>query len=146
MQNDGTLRVNQNALNRNNKIPPKCTSLNLYQSAVEATAAAEQICMVEGPYSERCKAAWGIVEEFRAADSHDRVAPAEPYDLDYTPLVNGLDILTEKIDRKMDELSKVATQLGEAGAGVPEVERLVYASEEFKQILAEARSAMDVYR
>jgi len=89
--------------------------------------------------------AWDIVEELKAADAHDRTEPAAPNPLSYSPMVAGLDILTSKLERKMDELRNLSTQLAAEGAG-PEVERLVYASDEFKQILAEARTAMDQYR
>ena len=124
----------------------KCKELNLYRSAQEAIAEAERICAEEGPYSERCKVAWDIVEELEAADSHDRKPQATgSHELSYSPLVNGLDILSSKIERKMDELKKLSTELAEAGAG-PEVERLVYASDEMKQIIQEANRSLDVYR
>jgi len=120
--------------------------LNLFRSAQEAIVDAERICLVEGPHSERCKVAWDIVEELKAADAHDRTQTSAAFDLNYSPLVNGLDILSDKVDRKMDELKKLSTQLVEAGASDPEVERLIYASDEMKQILAEARTAIDQYR
>lgn len=85
--------------------------------------------------------AWDIVEELKAADSHDRTVPAASHPLSYSPMVQGLDILSTKLDRKMDELKNLSTLLAAEGAG-PEVERLAYASDEFKQILAEARNAM----
>lgn len=123
----------------------KCSELHLYRTAQEAMIDAEHICNEEGLHSERCKVALDIVEELRAADADDRTMTTEPSQLSYSPLVNGLDILSDKIERKMDELKKLSTQLAEEGAG-PEVERLVYASDEMKQILAEARAAMDQYR
>jgi hypothetical protein len=57
----------------------------------------------------------------------------------------SLDLLSAKIDRKMDELNKLSQSLVEAGAG-PEVERLAYASEEMKGILEEAVRSLDMYR
>jgi len=123
------------------------SSLHLFRSAQEATAEAEYICHVEGPHSERCKVAWDIVEELKAADSHDRTQSSShsPNELSYSPLVLGLEVLSNKIDKKMDELRKLSTELAGYGAG-PEVERLIYASDEMKQILQDARTAMDQYR
>eukprot|EP01083_Nonionella_stella_P062117 161612_1 len=141
MNNNNSQR--QNTPGQQNKAPTKNTSLNLYRSAAEAIAEAERVCLVEGPYSDRCKVAWDIVEEFQAADSHDR-APATPQNdgLNYSPLVSSLEILSVKIEKKMDELNKLSSQLAELGAG-PEVERLVYATMEMKQVIAEARAATD---
>jgi hypothetical protein len=120
------------------------TRLSLYRSAQEAITEAERICAMEGPNSERCKVAWDIVEELKAADSHDRKKPA-PVELNYSPLLHGFDLLSNKIDRDLDELKNLSMQLVEVGAG-SEVERLVYASDEMKQILEEARIALDQYR
>lgn len=121
------------------------TALHLYRSAQEAIADAERICAEEGMQSERCKVAWDIVEELEAADSHVRAPQAEQHELSYSPLVNGLDILVSKIDRKLDELKNLSAQLADAGAG-PEVERLIYASEEMKEILEVANRSLDQYR
>lgn len=132
---------------RNNQYSNKNSSLHLFRSAQEATAEAEYICHVEGPHSERCKVAWDIVEELKAADSHNRTQSSSqcPNELSYSPLVLGLEVLSNKIDKKMDELRKLSTELAGYGAG-PEVERLIYASDEMKQILQDARTAMDQYK
>jgi hypothetical protein len=132
-------------VSRKSKEQPISTNLNLFRSAQEATVEAERICYEDGPDSERCKVAWDIVEELKAADSHDRKQAPGPSELSYSPLVEGLDILSTKIERKMDELRNLSAQLVEYGAG-PEVERLVYASDEMKQILEDARTAMNQYR
>jgi hypothetical protein len=148
---DGCLHLPHNIArgggNNNQYSNNKSSSLNLLRSAQEATAEAEYICHVEGPHSERCKVAWDIVEELKAADSHDRTQSSSlgPSELSYSPLVLGLDVLSNKIDKKMDELRKLSTELAGYGAG-PEVERLIYASDEMKQILQDARTAMDQYR
>lgn len=99
---------------------------------------------MEGPGSERCKVAWDIVEELKAADSHERTNP-RPIELNYYPLLEGFDLLSNKVDKQLDELRNLSTQLVEVGAG-PEVERLIYASDEMKQILDEARAALNQYR
>merc|ERR1712086_510570 len=119
----------------------RTTELQLYRSAAEAISEAERICMVEGPNSTRCAVAWDIVEELKAADSHDRTQTAGANELSYVPLVQGLDILSTKLEKKLVELKKLSTQMAEAGAG-PEVERLIYASDEMTQVLEEARAAM----
>lgn len=134
-----------NSIQRQNGVPYRNTSLKLYRSAAEAIAEAERICMVEGPHSERCAVAWDIVEELKAADSHDRTPTTGGNELSYVPLVQGLDILADKLERKLGELKKLSTQMAEAGAG-PEVERLIYASDEMTQVLAEARAAMAHYK
>lgn len=90
--------------------------------------------------------AWDIVEELEAADAHRTPAhPTSQQEVSYGPLISSLDLLSAKIDRKMDELNKLSTSLVEAGAG-PEVERLAYASEEMKGILEEAVRSLDAYR
>ncbi|KAL7540051.1 hypothetical protein ACHAXR_009824 [Thalassiosira sp. AJA248-18] len=140
--------LQHHSLSSDRNSPPKktATALNLQKSVEDAIAEANKICHYEGAGSRRCQVAWDIVEELEAADSHVRTPEAVPTELDYAPLVNGLDILTDKIDRKMDELRNLSSQLVESGAGVPEVERLIYASDEMKQVLAEAKAAMAQYR
>lgn len=128
-----------------NKAAYKSTELNLYRSAAEAIAEAERICAIEGPNSERCAVAWDIVEELEAADAHVRTPVLSSDELSYVPLINGLEILSGKLERKLDELRNLSTEMAAAGAG-PEVERLIYASDEMKQILDEARAAMAQYR
>ena len=124
-------------------------ALNLYKSAKEAIDEAKMICFEKGPNSEECRVAWDIVEELESADS--RVRSAEQHqsmganELSYSPLVDSLELLSVKVERKMDELKALSEQLTAYGAG-PEVERLQYASDEMKQILAEARSSLDQYR
>lgn len=122
----------------------RITQMYLYRSAQQAIADAERICAMEGPSSERCKVAWDIVEELKAADSHDRTKSA-PIELNYYPLLEGFDILSNKVDTQLDELRNLSTQLVEVGAG-PEVERLIYASDEMKQILEVARATLNQYR
>mmetsp|Transcript_34960 Transcript_34960/g.73747 ORF Transcript_34960/g.73747 Transcript_34960/m.73747 type:complete len:171 (-) Transcript_34960:117-629(-) len=138
-------RLNNN-LSHHDKAPQHktTTELNLYRSAAEAIAEAEQICYMEGPDSQRCKVAWDIVEELKAADAHVRTPDTPANDISYIPLVAGLNILSDKLDRKLGELKNLSTQMAEAGAG-PEVERLIYASDEMKQVLTEARAAVSQY-
>ena len=124
----------------------KSSELNLYNSVEEAIGEAQRICNEQGGDSEACKVAWDIVEELEAADAHRTPThPTSSQEVSYGPLISSLDLLSAKIDRKMDELNKLSTSLVEAGAG-PEVERLAYASEEMKQILEEAVRSLDVYR
>ena len=120
-------------------------ALHLYKSTKDAIAEAKMICFEEGPNSERCKVAWDIVEELEAADSHVRSEPSVANELSYSPMVDSLEILSSKIERKMDELKNLSEGLAQYGAG-PEVERLSYASDEMKSCLEDARRAMDQYR
>ena len=122
------------------------SELNLYNSVEEAIGEAQRVCIELGPDSEACRVAWDIVEELEAADAHRTPAnPNSQQELSYGPLIMSLDLLSAKIDRKMDELNKLSQSLVEAGAG-PEVERLAYASADMKVILEEAVRSLDVYR
>mmetsp|Transcript_12043 Transcript_12043/g.20468 ORF Transcript_12043/g.20468 Transcript_12043/m.20468 type:complete len:169 (+) Transcript_12043:87-593(+) len=130
----------------NNHSSYRSSELNLYNSVEEAIGEAQRVCNEQGGDSEACKVAWDIVEELEAADAHRTPAtPTSQQELSYGPLIMSLDLLSAKIDRKMDELNKLSTSLVEAGAG-PEVERLAYASEEMKGILEEAVRSLDQYR
>jgi hypothetical protein len=130
----------------NNNSCYKSSELNLYNSVEEAIGEAQRICSEQGGDSEACRVAWDIVEELEAADAHRTPAhPTTQQELSYGPLILSLDLLSAKIDRKMDELNKLSQSLVEAGAG-PEVERLAYASEEMKGILEEAVRSLDMYR
>ena len=63
--------------------------------------------------------------------------------VNYQPIsIQSLDILSQKVERKMDELNKLSLQLAEAGAG-EEIERLVYASDEMKGVLRDARARLE---
>ena len=139
-QNDSSLHKQQSIRSlREDK------ALHLYKSTKEAIEEARMICFEEGPNSERCKVAWDIVEELEAADSHVRSEGSVPNELSYSPMIDSLEILSAKIERKMDELKNLSMSLAEYGAG-PEVERLSYASDEMKNYLEDARRAMDQYR
>ena len=136
-----------NKSNNNNSSSKKSSSqLNLYNSVEEAIAEAERIGYEQGTDSEAYRVQWDIVEELEAADSHrsPTTTPVQQ-ELSYGPLITSLDLLQDKIDRKMDELNKLSRSLVEAGAG-PEVERLAYASEEMRGILEEAVRSLDQYR
>lgn len=133
-------RINQFSTNHKSS----SSALNLYNSVEEAISEAQRVCNEQGGDSEACRVAWDIVEELEAADAH-RTPTNTQQEVSYGPLIMSLDLLSAKIDRKMDELNKLSTSLVEAGAG-PEVERLAYASAEMKGILEEAVRSLDVYR
>ena len=87
--------------------------------------------------------AWDIVEELEAADSHRATSPWNgEQQTNYVPLLDSLSLLSAKLDRKLDELHALSAQLAEAGAG-EEIERLVYASEEMKGLLMQARGRLE---
>lgn len=136
-------RITNTAVSHTNE---HSAALNLYNSVEEAISEAQRVCNEQGGDSEACRVAWDIVEELEAADAHRTpVNPTSQQEVSYGPLIMSLDLLSAKIDRKMDELNKLSTSLVEAGAG-PEVERLAYASAEMKEILEEAVRSLDVYR
>eukprot|EP00956_Cyclotella_meneghiniana_P002420 scaffold2726_cov57-Cyclotella_meneghiniana.AAC.6 len=120
------------------------TQLDLYASVEQAISEAQNVCSQYGSDSEQCKVAWDIVEELEAADSHrtdTAVALASSWEekqVNYLPLLEGMDILSAKLDRKLYELNNLSRQLAEAGAG-EEIEALVYASEEMRGLLENAK-------
>lgn len=128
----------------NNDRGPCTTKLDLYDNVEEAIAEAQYTCNDYGNESEPCKVAWDIVEELEAADSHKSDAAAaqaaswEEKQVNYLPLLEGMDVLSEKLERKLYDLYNLSKQLAEAGAG-EEIERLVYASEEMLGLLESAK-------
>lgn len=84
------------------------------------------------------------MEELEAADSHRDNAAAvvasswEEKQVNYLPLLEGMDVLSNKLEKKLCELRNLSEQLAEGGAG-EEIERLVYASEEMIGLLESAR-------
>ena len=138
--------TNHRITNTASHINKSSSEINLYNSVEEAIGEAQRVCNEQGGDSEACRVAWDIVEELEAADAHRTPAnPTSQQEVSYGPLIMSLDLLSAKIDRKMDELNKLSESLVEAGAG-PEVERLAYASAEMKGILEEAVRSLDVYR
>ncbi|KAL3780546.1 hypothetical protein HJC23_001906 [Cyclotella cryptica] len=122
------------------------TTLSLHASVEAAIAEAQAICAQTGPDSEACRVAWDIVEELEAADSHRANTVVSQWNgeqqTNYVPLLDSLSLLSVKLDRKLDELHALSAQLAEAGAG-EEIERLVYASEEMKGLLVQARGRLE---
>lgn len=104
------------------------TRLHLYQSVEQAISEAQRIC-AEDPSG--CPVMWDIVEELEAADSH-RYAQARanngPADqsMDFVALMTSFDILTKKIDGKMDQLIATCDKFEQLGAdpSVAELSRL----------------------
>lgn len=124
------------------------TQLYLYASVEAAISEAERICAVD-PDSNECRVAWDIVEELEAADSHrddtvispETVEAAAEVGMDTTALLGSFDILTHKIDTKMDQLSMTADQLHSMGAP-GEMPELVRLAEEMKVALRVTRDAL----
>lgn len=115
-------------------------ALNLFESVEAAIEEAQRICAVD-PDSNECRVAWDIVEELEAADS-DKGGFVEPEDIgmDTDALLGSFDILTRKIDVKMDQLKATAEQLESMGAP-GEMDVLVRLAEEMKIALANSRAA-----
>ena len=125
---------------RSSLAPTTSTHLNLYRSVEAAIAEAQRIC-AEDPTSNECRVAWDIVEELEAADSHQGQSMASQESLDTTALVGSFEILTQKIDVKMDQLKATAVELEAMGApgNMAELARL---ADEMKQALDIARMAL----
>jgi hypothetical protein len=133
-----------NIPNPNRSRPPSSTQQNLYNSVENAIVEAQSTCYENGQDSQGCKVAWDIVEELEAADSHRDNAAAvvasswEEKQVNYLPLLEGMDVLSNKLEKKLCELRNLSEQLAQGGAG-EEIERLVYASEEMIGLLESAR-------
>lgn len=118
------------------------THLNMYDSVEAAIDDAQRIC-AEDPSSMECKVAWDIVEELEAADSHQlrQSGVDASQSMDYLALMGSFDILTEKIDGKMDQLIATATKLDSMGAD-PSFQDLARLADEMKQALAYVKSTL----
>jgi hypothetical protein len=122
------------------------TELSLYASVEAAITEAERICAMN-PDSDECRVAWDIVEELEAADSHkssvspEAVEAAAEVGMDTTALLGSFDILTHKVDTKMDQLMTTADQLHSMGAP-GEMQELVRLAQEMKVALRITRDAL----
>lgn len=118
------------------------TQLDMYRTVEEAIAEAQRICE-QDPTSNECRVAWDIVEELEAADSHQgqQSMHADDGGVDTSALVGSFDILTQKIDGKMDQLKATVMALEAMGApgNMPELARL---ADEMKFALENARAAL----
>ncbi|KAL3940114.1 MAG: hypothetical protein SGBAC_005275 [Bacillariaceae sp.] len=119
------------------------TKLNLYASVEDAIAEAQRVCAMN-PQSQECKVAWSIVEELEAADSHRdsagrQIAPdSTPTNMspDLVALVASFDILSQKIDGKMEQLTATTNKLQELGADDPAIAELGARATGMREILA----------
>mmetsp|Transcript_84491 Transcript_84491/g.243951 ORF Transcript_84491/g.243951 Transcript_84491/m.243951 type:complete len:153 (-) Transcript_84491:239-697(-) len=123
--------------------PCVCTRLNLYKSVEEAIEEAQRICD-EDPNSPACQVAWDIVEELEAADSHkdaqERIRDSQ-YSMDFEALLRSFDILTAKLDNKMDQLIATCDKFEEWGAD-PSVAELSRLAEEMKRGMAYVKDTL----
>lgn len=130
----------------NPSAPRLPTQLNLYESVNEAIAEAQRIC-ANDPSSPECKVAWDIVEELEAADSHNQALAQQTQpdgqSMDYVAMMGSFDILTQKIDGKMDQLKATTEKLQSLGASDPSVAELARLSDEMKATLARARASFN---
>lgn len=119
------------------------TRLNLYSTVEDAIEEARRICD-EDPNSPACQVAWDIVEELEAADSHkdaqDRIRDS-PYSMDFEALLRSFDILTAKLDIKMDQLIATCDKFEEWGAD-PSVAELSRLAEEMKRGMAYVKETL----
>ena len=124
------------------------TKLNLQKSVEDAILEAQQICAVD-PTSDACKVAWDIVEELEAADSHRNTNTASDGGVevgaDVEAFLSSLDILTKKIDGKMDQLKGISYKLQELGATDPSIGDLAYQADVMKQVIYNARASLGRY-
>ena len=124
------------------------THLHLFNSVQEAIAEAQRVCAID-PTSNECRVAWDVVEELEAADSDRQKAAAASVNggganawgmsVNADALLGSFDILTQKIDGKMDQLKATAEQLQALGADPYAMSELSRLSVEMKQALANAK-------
>lgn len=111
--------------------------LHLYQSVQEAINEAQRICAAD-PSSSECKVAWDIVEELGAAESHimqQDQTQDNNQSMDFVALMGSFDILSQKIDGKMDQLIATCDKFENLGAD-PSVAELSRLAQEMKRGLA----------
>lgn len=120
-------------------------TLNLYRSVEDAIAEAQRICR-ESPDCPECKVAWDIVEELEAADSHRQNQASGEEDrsesMDYQALMASFDILTQKLDGKMDQLIATCDKFGEWGAD-PSVTELSQLAKQMKEGMAYVKNTLN---
>jgi CP12 domain len=116
----------------------------LYTPVQEAIADAQRICAMD-PTSGECRVAWDIVEELEAADSHMGILPAPVVATDFLSLVEGFDILVERIDHKMDRLIATTDSLAELGVTDAAITSLYDRAEDMKRALMHARNTLRDY-
>lgn len=121
------------------------TGLQLYKSVEDAISEAQRIC-ADDPSSPECQVAWDIVEELEATDSR-RQAQVRAHDMDqahsmdYVALMGSFDILTQKIDGKMDQLIATCDKFEALGAD-PSVAELSRLAEEMKRGVAYVKDTL----
>ena len=128
------------------------TQLSLYDRVEEAIAEANRVCALCGPGAapgaqERCAAAWDVVEELQAAESH-RGRPmqggggAVNMSPDGQALMSSFNILLAKIDGKMDQALATTEKLAELGLRDPEIADLHQRAYEMKEAVWNARRSL----
>ena len=123
------------------------TQLKLQKSVQDAITEAQRICAVDATSNE-CKVAWDIVEELEAAESHRSSASSgtgEELGPDIETFLDSLDVLTKKIDGKMDQLKGISYKLQELGATDPSIGDLAYQADVMKQVIYNARASLGRY-
>jgi hypothetical protein len=121
------------------------TKLNmLFTPVEEAIADAQRICAMD-PASPECRVAWDIVEELEAADSHRGGIPVPAAPADFLSLVEGFDILVERIDHKMDRLKATTESLAQLGVTDAAITSLYDRAQDMKQALMDARNTLRQY-
>jgi CP12 domain len=122
-------------------------SLNLYREVEDAISEAQQICLVN-PDSPECKVAWDIVEELEAADSHMQApvnhegTPPPSSLMDVQALLASFDILTNRLDDKMDQLIATCDKFEEWGAD-PSVAELSQLAQQMKVGMAYVKDRLN---
>ena len=116
----------------------------LYSTVEDAIAEAQKICAMD-PTSPECRVAWDIVEELEAADSHMGGLPAPAGQGDYLSLVDGFEILVDRIDHKMDRLIATTESLARLGFTDSAITSLYDRAEDMKAALMYARSTLRRY-
>ena len=122
--------------------------LNLDQKVQDAIHEATAIC-ARDPSSPECRVAWDIVEELEARQSHQGSSsqqdPNAVVSTDLVAFLASFDILSQKINGKMDQLKATTDRLQELGATDQSFADVGMRAEDMKDALARARNDLSRY-
>ena len=121
----------------------------MYREVEDAISEAQQICLAN-PGSPQCKVAWDIVEELEAADSHlptsarasTTTTTTSSQSMDVQALMASFDILTTRLDTKMDQLIATCDKFEEWGAD-PSVVELSQLAQQMKVGMAYVKNRLN---
>jgi len=121
----------------------------MYREVEAAISEAQEICRAN-PGSPECTVAWDIVEELEAADSHlpspatssSSSSTTSTTSMDVQALLASFDILTTRLEDKMDQLIATCDKFEEWGAD-PSVVELSQLAQQMKVGMAYVKNRLN---